>query len=76
MAIPDIGYPNTTTIATLACATPEILLARLGGETKTIRLGSGGIMLPNHSALKVAENFRLLEGLFPGRIDLRLGRAP
>ena len=63
-------------IATLACAAPEILLARLGAETKTIRLGSGGIMLPNHSALKVAENFRLLEGLFPGRIDLGLGRAP
>lgn len=63
-------------IATLACAAPEILLARLGAETKRIRLGSGGIMLPNHSALKVAENFRLLEGLFPGRIDLGLGRAP
>jgi luciferase family oxidoreductase group 1 len=63
-------------IATLACAAPEILLARLGAESKRIRLGSGGIMLPNHSALKVAENFRLLEGLFPGRIDLGLGRAP
>ena len=63
-------------IATLACAAPEVLLARLGAETKRIRLGSGGIMLPNHSALKVAENFRLLEGLFPGRIDLGIGRAP
>lgn len=63
-------------IATLACAAPEILLARLGAESTRIRLGSGGIMLPNHSALKVAENFRLLEGLFPGRIDLGLGRAP
>src|SRR5690349_16019320 len=63
-------------IATLACAAPEILLARLGAETTNIRLGSGGIMLPNHSALKVAENFRLLEGLFPGRIDLGIGRAP
>ncbi len=63
-------------IATLACAAPEVLLARLGGETHSIRLGSGGIMLPNHSALKVAENFRLLEGLFPGRIDLGIGRAP
>ena len=63
-------------IATLACAAPEILLARLGAETSSIRLGSGGIMLPNHSALKVAENFRLLEGLFPGRIDLGIGRAP
>lgn len=63
-------------MAALACAAPEILLARLGAETKRIRLGSGGIMLPNHSALKVAENFRLLEGLFPGRIDLGIGRAP
>lgn len=63
-------------IATLACAAPEILLARLGAETTHIRLGSGGIMLPNHSTLKVAENFRLLEGLFPGRIDLGIGRAP
>ena len=63
-------------LLTLACAAPEILLARLGAETKNIRLGSGGIMLPNHSALKVAENFRLLEGLFPGRIDLGIGRAP
>jgi luciferase family oxidoreductase group 1 len=63
-------------IATLAGAAPEVLLARLGAETNTIRLGSGGIMLPNHSALKVAENFRLLEALFPGRIDLGIGRAP
>jgi luciferase family oxidoreductase group 1 len=63
-------------IATLACAAPEVLLARLGAETQRIRLGSGGIMLPNHSALKVAENFRLLEGLYPGRIDLGIGRAP
>jgi luciferase family oxidoreductase group 1 len=63
-------------IATLACAAPEVLLARLGGETARIRLGSGGIMLPNHSSLKVAENFRLLEALFPGRVDLGIGRAP
>jgi luciferase family oxidoreductase group 1 len=61
---------------TLAMAAPEILIARLASETKKIRLGSGGIMLPNHSALKVAENFRLLEALFPGRIDLGIGRAP
>ncbi|MGC4038915.1 MAG: LLM class flavin-dependent oxidoreductase [Chitinophagaceae bacterium] len=61
---------------TLAGAAPEVLLARLGAETKSIRLGSGGIMLPNHSSLKVAENFRLLEALYPDRIDLGLGRAP
>jgi luciferase family oxidoreductase group 1 len=66
-------HHNTTT---LAGASPEILIARLAAETKHIRLGSGGIMLPNHSTLKVAENFRLLEALYPGRIDLGLGRAP
>lgn len=61
---------------TLAGAAPEVFLARLGSETNQIRLGSGGIMLPNHSALKVAENFRLLEALYPHRIDLGIGRAP
>lgn len=66
-------HHNTTT---LAGAAPEILIARLAAETKYIRLGSGGIMLPNHSTLKVAENFRLLEALYPHRIDLGLGRAP
>ncbi len=60
----------------LAGAAPEILIARLAAESKTIRIGSGGIMLPNHSALKVAENFRLLEALYPNRIDLGIGRAP
>lgn len=63
-------------ITSLAGSTPEVLIAHLAGETKHIRLGSGGIMLPNHSSLKVAENFRMLETLFPGRIDLGLGRAP
>ena len=66
-------HHNTSTLATAA---PEILIARLAAETRHIRLGSGGIMLPNHSTLKVAENFRLLEALYPGRIDLGLGRAP
>ncbi|MET4138714.1 LLM class flavin-dependent oxidoreductase [Pedobacter sp. UYP1] len=66
-------HHNTTA---LAGSTPEILIAHLAGQTKNIKLGSGGVMLPNHSALKVAENFRMLEVLFPGRIDLGLGRAP
>ncbi|MBO9633712.1 MAG: LLM class flavin-dependent oxidoreductase [Chitinophagaceae bacterium] len=61
---------------TLAGSAPEVLIARLGAETKNIRFGSGGIMLPNHSTLKVAENFRLLEAMYPGRIDLGIGRAP
>jgi len=60
----------------LAGSTPEVLLAYLGSQTKNIRIGSGGVMMPNHSALKVAENFRMLEALFPGRVDLGIGRAP
>lgn len=60
----------------LAGSSPEILIAHLANHTKKMRIGSGGIMLPNHSALKMAENFRLLEALFPGRIDMGIGRAP
>ena len=60
----------------LADASPEILLARLTAETSRIRLGTGGVMLPHYSALKVAESFRMLETLAPGRIDLGIGRAP
>ncbi|KQS28200.1 LLM class flavin-dependent oxidoreductase [Dyadobacter sp. Leaf189] len=60
----------------IAGSTPEVLMVKLADATKHIRIGSGGIMLPNHSALKVAENFRMLETLFPGRIDLGMGRAP
>jgi luciferase family oxidoreductase group 1 len=60
----------------IAGSAPELLMVRLAQETSSIRIGSGGIMLPNHSALKVAENFRLLETLYPGRIDLGMGRAP
>jgi luciferase family oxidoreductase group 1 len=61
---------------TLAGPTPEVLLAHLGAHTNHIRLGSGGVMLPHYSALKVAENFKMLEALHPGRIDLGIGRAP
>lgn len=60
----------------LAGCSPEVLLARLGTETKSIRIGSGGVMLPHYSPYKVAENFKLLETLYPGRIDLGVGRAP
>ena len=55
---------------------PEILIARVAAETSTIRVGSGGVMLTHYSPLKVAEQFRMLEVLTPGRIDLGLGRAP
>lgn len=61
---------------TLACTAPEIMLARIGAETKRIRIGSGGIMLPHYTPLKVAEVFRTLHALYPGRIDLGIGRAP
>jgi len=63
-------------MASLACPAPEILIARLGAETTRIRIGSGGIMLPHYSAYKVAEVFAMLSALYPGRIDLGIGRAP
>ena len=63
-------------MGTLACTAPEILLARMGAETKRIRVGSGGIMLPHYSSFKVAEQFQTLEALYPGRVDLGVGRAP
>jgi luciferase family oxidoreductase group 1 len=61
---------------TLACTAPEVMLARIGAETKRIRIGSGGIMLPHYTSLKVAECFRMLHALYPGRVDLGIGRAP
>jgi luciferase family oxidoreductase group 1 len=61
---------------TLACTAPEVMLARIGAETKRIRIGSGGIMLPHYTPLKVAEVFRMLHALYPGRVDLGIGRAP
>jgi luciferase family oxidoreductase group 1 len=61
---------------TLACTAPEVMLARIGGETKRIRIGSGGIMLPHYTPLKVAECFRMLHALYPDRVDLGIGRAP
>ena len=60
----------------LAGTAPEVLIARVAAETKAMRVGSGGVMLNHYSPLKVAETFRLLEALYPGRIDLGLGRAP
>ena len=63
-------------LLSLADPCPEILLARLGSLTKTIRIGTGGILLPYYAPFKVAEQFRMLEVLFPGRIDLGIGRAP
>ena len=66
-------HHNTPLIASSA---PEIMIGHVASVTNRIRVGSGGIMLPNHSPLKVAETFRVLEALHPGRVDLGLGRAP
>jgi luciferase family oxidoreductase group 1 len=63
-------------IASVASSAPMVMIASVAAATSTIRVGSGGIMLPNHAPLAVAETFRVLEGLHPGRIDLGLGRAP
>ena len=63
-------------IAALADPCPEVLVARLGAETKKLRIGTGGVLLPYYSAFRVAETFRMLEALYPGRIDLGIGRAP
>ena len=60
----------------VAGSAPEVLLAAIGAATSTIRIGSGGIMLPHYSAYKVAEVFSLLANLYPGRLDLGVGRAP
>src|SRR6195256_3705975 len=60
----------------IASAATSVVIGYLAGGTSTIRVGSGGIMLPNHSPLVVAEQFGTLESLYPGRIDLGLGRAP
>ena len=63
-------------IAGLACSATPVLIGHVAASTKTIRVGSGGVMLPNHAPLVVAEQFGTLEALYPGRIDLGLGRAP
>jgi luciferase family oxidoreductase group 1 len=60
----------------LACASPEVMIGPVAAATTNLHVGSGGIMLPHYSALKVAETFSMLSGLFPGRIDLGIGRAP
>ena len=63
-------------LANIASSAPEIMIGQIAAATAEIRVGSGGVMLPNHAPLMVAERFKVLEALFPGRIDLGLGRAP
>src|SRR3982075_3629277 len=63
-------------LASVASPAPDLMIGQIAAVTQHIRVGSGGVMLPNHAPLMVAERFKMLEALFPGRIDLGLGRAP
>lgn len=71
-----VWYAEHHNMATIASSATSVLIAHIAAHTERIRLGSGGIMLPNHSPLTIAEQFGTLETLHPGRIDLGLGRAP
>src|SRR5436305_7940451 len=80
-AVEEAGYrrywvSEHHNMSSLACSAPEILTAHIAAKTDRIRVGAAGIMLPNHTSLKVAETFRTLLAMYPGRIDLGLGRAP
>ncbi|PKB81236.1 MAG: hypothetical protein BZY88_06985, partial [SAR202 cluster bacterium Io17-Chloro-G9] len=81
VAVEGLGYQRYWvaehhSIANFAGTSPEILTGQIASRTSTIRVGTGGVMLSHYSSFKVAENFRLLEALYPGRIDLGIGRAP
>ena len=81
VAVEALGYQRYWlaehhSLPNFAGTSPEVLIGQVAAKTSTIRVGSGGVMLSHYSALKVAENFRMLDSLFPGRIDLGLGRAP
>ncbi|MEU7984342.1 LLM class flavin-dependent oxidoreductase [Streptosporangium canum] len=71
-----IWYAEHHNMSTIASSATSVLIAHIAARTQTIRLGAGGVMLPNHSPLTIAEQFGTLETLHPGRIDLGLGRAP
>jgi luciferase family oxidoreductase group 1 len=71
-----VWYAEHHNMPSIASSATSVLIAHVGAQTKTIRLGSGGVMLPNHSPLAIAEQFGTLEAMYPGRIDLGLGRAP
>src|ERR1700689_1986513 len=77
----DLGYERVwyaehPNIAGIASSATSVLIAHIGAQTKEIRLGAGGVMLPNHAPLTIAEQFGTLAAMYPGRIDLGLGRAP
>jgi len=63
-------------LPSVASSAPEIMIGQIAAKTRRLRVGSGGVMLPNHAPLVVAEQFGTLEAMYPGRIDLGLGRAP
>ncbi|MCG7253884.1 LLM class flavin-dependent oxidoreductase [Corynebacterium hadale] len=71
-----IWYSEHHNMSSIVSSSPAVLIAHIGAKTERIRLGSGGVMLPNHSPYVIAEQFGMLEELYPGRIDLGLGRAP
>ena len=71
-----IWYAEHHNIAGIASSATSVLIAHIGAQTRQIRLGAGGVMLPNHAPLTIAEQFGTLEAMYPGRIDLGLGRAP
>ena len=71
-----VWYAEHHNMASIASSATSVLIAHVGARTREIRLGSGGVMLPNHAPLMIAEQFGTLAALYPGRIDLGLGRAP
>ncbi|MBC3177779.1 LLM class flavin-dependent oxidoreductase [Corynebacterium lujinxingii] len=71
-----IWYSEHHNMSSIVSSSPAVLISHIGAKTERIRLGSGGVMLPNHSPYVIAEQFGMLEELYPGRIDLGLGRAP
>src|SRR3984885_15261720 len=79
--VDGLGYfrywlPQHHHLSSVASPAPDIMIGQIAAVTSHLRVGSGGVMLPNHAPLMVAERFKMLEALFPGRIDLGLGRAP
>jgi luciferase family oxidoreductase group 1 len=71
-----VWYAEHHNMATIASSATSVLIAHVGAQTREIRLGAGGVMLPNHAPLVIAEQFGTLDAMYPGRIDLGLGRAP
>ena len=71
-----VWYAEHHNMPSIASSATSVLIAHVGAHTRTIRLGAGGVMLPNHSPLTIAEQFGTLDAMYPGRIDLGLGRAP